>query len=150
MVNKTILLVEDSEDDALLAQRALRRTGVEVDIVTVTSGKEALDFLRGEGAHRHRASASLPDVVLLDLKMPKMGGLDVLRRIRSEPRTRLLPVVVLTSSVEEKDLIDSYSLGANSYVRKPIDYTLFMDAARQITAYWLTLNEAAPPEALRS
>ncbi len=144
MDNPTILLVEDNPDDEALTLRALRRANVRNDVVVAHDGVEALDYLFGtepDGTRRR-----LPEVVLLDLKLPQLDGLQVLRRIRENPRTRLLPVVVLTSSNEERDMVQSYRLGANSYVRKPVEFTEFVDASRQLGLYWLVLNQAAPEE----
>lgn len=135
--DKYILLVEDNPDDEALTVRALRKSNVANEIAIARDGQEAVDFLRG------KEGADLPTVMLLDLKLPKMDGMEVLRHVRSEERTRLLPVVVLTSSSEEEDIVESYRLGANSYVRKPVDFGQFADAVRQLGLYWLLLNE--PP-----
>ena len=140
MRDGVILLVEDNPDDEALTIRALRRNNIANDLFVARDGAEALEYLFGTAS----ASPPLPAVVLLDLKLPKVDGLEVLRRIRSEPGTRLLPVVVLTSSSEERDLVDSYSLGANSYVRKPVDFVQFTEAVRQLGVYWLLLNEPPP------
>ncbi|MGE0453557.1 MAG: response regulator [Vicinamibacteria bacterium] len=139
-----ILLVENNPDDVLLTQRAFERSHVANRIVVARDGEEALDFLFATGPHAQRNATQVPEVVLLDLKLPKVDGLEVLRRLRSEPATRRLPVVVLTSSKEERDRIASYDLGANSFVRKPVDFEQFADAARQLGLYWLVLNEAPP------
>ncbi len=139
-----ILLVEDNPDDVLLTLRAFERSHVANRIVVARDGEEALDFLFATGAHAQRDATQVPEVVLLDLKLPKVDGLEVLRRLRGEPATRRLPVVVLTSSKEERDRIASYDLGANSFVRKPVDFEQFADAARQLGLYWLVLNEAPP------
>ncbi|MEY4705578.1 MAG: hypothetical protein RL042_1783 [Nitrospirota bacterium] len=144
MQNKTILLVEDNPDDELLTLRGLRQGNVVNKIVVARDGVEALDYLFGTGVHEGRDARDLPQVVLLDLKLPKIDGLEVLKRIREDPRTRLLPVVILTSSKEEQDLIKSYSLGANSYIRKPVDFAQFAEAVRQLKLYWLVLNEQPP------
>jgi two-component system response regulator len=138
---KVILLVEDNQDDEELALLAFRRSNIANEIVVARDGAEALDYLLGDAAPAGRA---LPQVVLLDLKLPKINGLEVLRRLRADPRTKRLPVVVLTSSREEQDLIESYDLGANSYVRKPVDFAQFAEAVRQLQIYWLVLNEAPP------
>jgi two-component system, response regulator len=138
---KTILLVEDNADDEELTVRALRKNNVANDIIVARDGAEALDYLFGSGAHTGRDLKLRPQVILLDLKLPKLDGLGVLRRIRADERTKFIPVVVLTSSNEERDLIDSYGLGANSYVRKPVDFNQFTEAARQLGLYWLVLNE---------
>lgn len=146
---RTILLVEDNPDDEALTLRALRRANVANAVVVARDGTEALDYLFGTGVHAGRDTSVLPQVVLLDLKLPKLDGLEVLRRIRADDRTRLLPVVVLTSSNEERDRIESYSLGANSYVRKPVDFVQFADAVRQLGLYWLVLNQPPPEGASR-
>ena len=138
---RTILLVEDNPDDEELTVRALRKNHVANDVVVARDGVEALDYLFAQGAHADRDARLKPQVILLDLKLPKLDGLGVLRRIRSDERTKYIPVVVLTSSREERDLIDSYGLGANSYVRKPVDFTQFSEAAKQLGLYWLILNE---------
>ena len=139
-----ILLVEDNPDDVELTLRALERTNGEVETVVARDGVEALDYLFGDGDAHTSAAHERPSVVLLDLKLPRVDGLEVLERLRADERTRLLPVVVLTSSREESDLDASYSLGANSYIRKPVDYDRFREAVRQLSAYWLVLNEAPP------
>jgi two-component system, response regulator len=141
---KIILLVEDNADDEELMLRALRKSGVLNEIIVAHDGLEALNYLFGEGAYAGRDLRIMPQVVLLDLKLPKIDGLDVLRRLRADPRTDLLPVVILTSSNEEKDRITGYGLGANSYVRKPVDFNQFVESARQLGLYWLVLNEPAP------
>ena len=139
MSNKTILLVEDNPDDEALTLRAFKNNNIFNEVTVVRDGQEALDYFFGEGASEWPA----PAVVLLDLKLPKIDGLEVLRRIRADPRTRLQPIVILTSSREEQDLITGYGLGANSYIRKPVDFSQFMEAIRQIGLYWLVLNEPA-------
>jgi two-component system, response regulator len=144
MVDKTILLVEDNADDEELAIRALKKNNVTNNLVVARDGVEALDFLFGTGAYAGRDTAALPGLVLLDLKLPKIDGLEVLRRIRANERTRRMPVTVLTSSKEEQDVIKSYDLGANSYIRKPVDFNQFTDAVRQLGLYWLMLNEVPP------
>lgn len=144
MDKKMILLVEDNPDDEELTLRALKKNNIVNDVAVVRDGAEALDYLFCTGRYASRNSSDLPQVVLLDLNLPKMGGLEVLRRIRENEKTRLLPVVILTSSKEEQDLIQGYSLGANSYVRKPVDFNQFVDAVRQLGLYWLVLNEAPP------
>jgi two-component system response regulator len=141
---RTILLVEDNPDDELLTLRALRKANVANRVVLARDGAEALDYLFRAGAHAGRDTADLPQVVLLDLKLPKLDGLEVLRRIRADARTRLLPVVILTSSNEERDRLEGYALGANSYVRKPVDFAEFADAVRQLGLYWLVLNQPPP------
>jgi len=142
--NKMILLVEDNPDDEALTIRALKKNNIGNDLVVVHDGAEALDFLFATGAFSSRDINDRPQVILLDLKLPKVDGLEVLRRIRADERTRLLPVVILTSSKEDTDLVKSYSLGANSYVRKPVDFNQFVEAVRNLGLYWLVLNEAPP------
>jgi two-component system, response regulator len=142
MKNKTILLVEDNPDDELLALRALRKNGVDNEVVVARDGVEALDYLFATGRYASRSTADTPQLVLLDLKLPKVDGLEVLRRLRSDERTRLLPVVILTSSRERKDVLDGYGLGANSYVRKPVNFERFVEAVEQLKLYWLGLNES--------
>jgi two-component system response regulator len=144
MDKKIILLVEDNPDDAALTRRVLRKHSVANEVVEVHDGIEALDYLFGTGAHAGRDLSQPPQLVLLDLKLPKLDGLEVLRRIRSDPRTRLQPVVILTSSKEEKDIVRGYGLGANSYVRKPVDFTEFSEAIRQLGIFWLLFNESPP------
>lgn len=144
MFNSTILLVEDNPDDEALTLRAFQKNNIRNEVVIARDGVEALDYIFGTGAHAGRDPEDTPAVILLDLKLPKIDGLEVLRRLRSDQRTRLTPVVILTSSKEEQDLIRSYSLGANSYVRKPVDFSEFMEAVRQLGMYWLVLNEPAP------
>lgn len=139
-----ILLVEDNPDDVDLTLRALERVGPGVDTVVARDGVEALDYLFARGDHSGRPADEQPSVVLLDLKLPRVDGFEVLARLRADERTRLLPVVVLTSSREEGDLDASYRLGANSYIRKPVDFGRFREAVGQISAYWLVLNEAPP------
>lgn len=141
---RLILLVEDNDDDVELTLRALRRNRVANRVDVVRDGAEALDYLFATGAYAGRDMRDAPNLVLLDLKLPKVGGLEVLERVRSDPRTRRLPVVVLTSSNVESDLARSYDLGANSYIRKPVDFTQFMEAVDQLGLYWLVLNEAPP------
>jgi two-component system, response regulator len=136
-----IMIVEDNEDDLELALRAFRHNNVLNEIVVARDGVEALDYLFGTGPHEGRDLCVMPEVVLLDLKMPRLGGLEVLQRIRADARTRYLPVVVLTSSDEEKDMIDSYHYGVNSYIRKPVDFKQFTEAVRQLSLYWMVLNQ---------
>jgi len=138
---KTILLVEDNPDDEALTLRALRRNHIANEVVVAHDGVEALDYLWGTGRYEGRDARQQPQVVLLDLKLPKVDGLEVLKRMRSDERTRRVPVVVLTSSSEERDIVASYDFGANSYVRKPVDFEQFVDAVRQLGMYWLLLNE---------
>ena len=142
--DKKILLVEDNPDDEALTLRALKKHNIANQVVVVRNGAEALEWLFAIGAHADRGTAELPSVVLLDLKLPKVDGLKMLRRIRAHERTRLLPVVILTSSSEQKDLLESYSLGANAYVRKPVDFNQFSEAVRQLGLFWLILNEPPP------
>lgn len=144
MLKKTILLVEDNPDDEELTIRALKKNNVTNDLAIARDGVEALDYIFGTGAHLGRDTTMLPGLVLLDLKLPKIDGLEVLRRIRSDERTRRMPVTILTSSKEEQDIVKSYDLGANSYIRKPVDFTQFSEAVRQLGMYWLMLNEAPP------
>jgi len=143
MQNKTILLVEDNRDDEELTLRALRKNNISNDIVVARNGVEALDYLFAEGIHLGRNLSLMPQVVFLDLNLPKLSGLEVLRRIRADDRTKLLPVVILTSSNEDRDRIEGYGLRANSYVRKPVDFNQFMEVSRQLGLYWLVLNQ--PP-----
>lgn len=139
-----ILLVEDNRDDEALTLRALTKNNIKNHVVVAHDGVEALDYLFGTGTYAGRDLTEMPQVILLDLKLPRVDGLEVLRRLRAEERTRLLPVVILTSSNEERDRINGYGLGANSYVRKPIDFNRFLEAVRQLGLYWLILNEPAP------
>jgi len=142
--NRRILLVEDNPDDQQLTLRALDRHHIANQVVIVHDGVEAIDYLFGTGEFAGRDPADLPALVLLDLKLPRLDGLEVLQRIRADERTRLLPVVILTSSAEERDLISGYSLGANSYVRKPVDFEQFAEAVRYLGLYWLVLNQPPP------
>lgn len=144
MDDKIILLVEDNPDDEALTLRALRKANVRNDVVVARDGVEALDYLFGTGAHAGRDARVMPQVVLLDLKLPRLDGLEVLRRLRADDRTKLLPTVILTSSNEEEDRLAGYELGANSYVRKPVDFSHFAEAVRQLGLYWLLLNQAPP------
>jgi len=141
MNQKTLLLVEDNPDDEALTLRALHKYNIANDIVVARDGQEALDYLLGTGEYEDRDIGEQPQVILLDLKLPKVDGLQVLERLRAEPHTRHIPVVILTSSNEDRDLIRSYDLGANSYVRKPVDFEEFLEAARQLGLYWMVLNE---------
>jgi two-component system response regulator len=142
-VGKVILLVEDNPDDEALALRALKKNDIQNEVIVARDGAEALDYLfgMGEQKERGRAPGLSPQVVLLDLKLPRVDGLEVLRRIRADERTRLLPVVILTSSREQRDLVEGYGCGANSYIRKPVDFGQFVEAVRQLGLYWLVLNE---------
>jgi two-component system response regulator len=144
MEEKLILLVEDNPDDEALTLRAFRKNNMRNKIIVVRDGEEALDFIFRRGAYATRDPDEVPEIILLDLKLPKIDGLEVLRQIRADLRTRLLPVVILTSSKEEQDLIEGYKEGANSYVRKPVDFNQFVEAVRQLGLYWLVLNEPPP------
>jgi len=144
MENKLILLVEDNPDDEALTLRAFRKNNIGNRITVVRDGVEALDFLFCKGAYADRDPHDQPQVILLDLKLPKLDGMEVLERIRREENTRLLPVVILTSSKEEQDVIKGYSLGANSYICKPVDFNQFVEAVRQLGLYWMVLNETPP------
>jgi len=144
MEKKVILLVEDNPDDEELTMRALRKHNVANEVAVARDGAEALDYLLGTGQHEGRDGRELPQVILLDLKLPKVDGLEVLRQVRNDPRTKCLPVVILTSSDEEQDRITGYGLGANSYVRKPVDFQEFTEAIRQLGLYWLVLNVPPP------
>jgi len=146
MANKSVLLVEDNPDDVTLMMRALRRANVvnEDEVAVARDGVEALEYLSRMGGHASHDDGALPSVVLLDLKLPKVNGLEVLRHVRADDRTKLIPVVIVTSSDEEHDVIEGYRLGANSYVRKPEDFDQFADAVRQMGLYWLFLNRVPP------
>ncbi|MEO6278015.1 response regulator [Roseateles sp.] len=145
--NKTILLVEDNPDDVALTLRAFKRSHLMNPLVVARDGVEALDFLFARGAHVDRANAPLPTLIILDLKLPKLDGLGVLKAMRADPRTALLPTVILTSSKEEQDVISGYSFGANSYVRKPVDFVEFVEAVKVLGLYWLALNQVPPRQA---
>lgn len=144
MNQKAILLVEDNPRDEALTLRALRKSNIANDVIVAHDGVEALDYLFCRGGYAGRNADQNPQLVLLDLKLPKIDGLQVLEAIRGEERTRRLPVVIFTSSNEEEDLVRSYNLGANSYVRKPVEFEKFLEATKQLGLYWLVLNEAAP------
>jgi two-component system response regulator len=144
MKSGPILLVEDNRDDEALTLRALKKNNIANEVVVARDGAEALDYLFGTGTHTGRDLNLMPQVILLDLNLPRIGGLDVLRRIRGDERTRLLAVVVLTSSKEDEDIIKSYSLGANSYVRKPVDFAQFSEAVKTLGLFWLLLHETPP------
>jgi two-component system response regulator len=144
MADKFILLVEDNPDDEALTLRALKKNNLANGVVVARDGAEAVDFLLGTGAHAGRDITDLPEIVLLDLKLPKLDGFEVLRRIRAHEVTKALPVVILTSSKEERDIAQGYRDGCNSYVRKPVNFDEFVDAARQLGMYWLLLNEGPP------
>jgi two-component system response regulator len=145
MQSKTILLVEDSPDDEALTCRALKKNQILNEVIVARDGAEALDYLLGNGNHEDGRPSLLPTLILLDLKLPKVDGLEVLARIRSDNRTKLLPVVILTSSKEEQDLAQGYALGANSYMRKPVNFEQFIESVRNLGLYWLVLNEPPPP-----
>ena len=139
--NKIILLVEDNPDDVMLTEAALQENKIFNKLVVTRDGVEALDYLFRTGKYADRDAEEVPQIILLDLNLPRLNGLDVLRKIRSDVRTRMLPVVILTSSMEERDVIDSYQLGANSYIHKPVDFSQFSEAVRNLGLYWLVLNE---------
>lgn len=138
--NKIILLVEDNADDEALTLRALRKNNILNDVIVVRDGAEAIDYLFATGSFAGRDTSTQPQLVLLDLNLPRVNGLEVLRRIRGDEKTRMQPVVILTTSNEDRDIISSYQLGANSYIRKPVDFEQFMEAIRQLGLYWLVLN----------
>jgi len=144
MSDRVILLVEDNENDEVLTLRALKKSNILNPVVVARDGVEALDYVFRRGVHASRPATEMPQVILLDLKLPKIDGLEVLRAIRADERTKLLPVVILTSSVEEQDIIRSYDLGANSYVRKPVDFNKFVEAVKQLGLYWLVINQPLP------
>ena len=139
-----ILVIEDNPDDIELTLRAFRKSNIANDVIVVRDGVEALEYLFATGRYADRDSNALPQVVLLDLNLPRIGGLEVLEQVRAHPKTKLLPVVILTSSIEERDLVNGYSLGANSYVQKPVDFERFADSVKQLGLYWLLLNRSAP------
>lgn len=143
-MESVILLVEDNPDDEALTLRALKKNNIRNEVVIARDGVEAVDYLFGTGAHAGRDLSTMPQVVLLDLKLPKMDGFEVLERIRSSEATKFLPVVILTTSNEDQDRIRGYGLGANSFVRKPVEFDKFIEAVRQLGLYWLILNESAP------
>lgn len=145
MADRVILLVEDNPDDEVLTLRALKKNSILNEVVVARDGQEALDYIFGRNQHAGRDVSDWPAIVLLDLKLPKIGGLEVLREIRADARTRAIPVVVLTSSKEDQDVAESYNLGVNSYVRKPVDFAQFLEAVKQIGLYWLLLNEPPVP-----
>ena len=144
MKKRTILLVEDNPDDVELTLRALKKYNVSNEISVARDGAEALDYLFATGSYAERDVTDMPAVILLDLKLPKVDGLEVLQRMRADERTKLIPVVVLTSSKEERDMVNSYKLGANSYVQKPVNFNQFIEAAQQLGLYWLVINEPPP------
>ncbi len=141
MARKTILLVEDNPDDEALTLRALKKNSIANQIIVVHDGVEALDYLWCRAEYKDRDPSDHPQVILLDLKLPKINGLEVLKSIRADIRTKLLPVVILTSSAEERDMVDGYALGANSYIRKPVDFEQFLEAVRELGLYWLVINQ---------
>lgn len=141
MNEKLILLVEDNPDDEMLLLRAFEKNRISNEIIITRDGAEALDWLFGEGVFSGRDADILPQIIILDLKLPKIDGLEVLRRIRADERTKLIPIIILTTSSEQKDIISSYNLGANSYVQKPVDFEEFIEATRQLGLYWLVLNK---------
>jgi len=143
-MEKTIMLVEDNANDEELTLRALRKSNIANEVFVARDGQEAVDFLFGTGRHAGREPTTMPAVILLDLKLPKLNGIDVLQRIRADARTRLIPVVVLTSSSEDEDMLRSYQSGANSYVRKPIEFSAFANAVTQLGMYWMLINQAPP------
>jgi len=145
--SKIILLVEDNPDDVVLTQRAFRRSNLMNPLVVVRDGVEALDYLFARGAHADRDAANLPTLVVLDLKLPRLDGLGVLKAMRADARTALLPAVILTSSQEEQDVVSGYAFGANSYVRKPVDFAEFVEAVKVLGIYWLALNQFPPRQA---
>jgi len=142
--SKVILLVEDNPDDVALTLRAFKRSHLMNPLAVARDGVEALDFVFARGAHADRAGAPLPTLIILDLKLPRLDGLGVLKALREDPRTELLPAVILTSSKEEQDIVSGYKLGANSYVRKPVDFTEFVEAVKVLGIYWLALNQLPP------
>jgi two-component system response regulator len=146
MKPKTILLVEDNPSDVGLTRRALEKSRISNDMVVVEDGQEALDYLFGRNLPAGQSANELPALILLDLKLPKMSGLEVLRQIRADEHTRRLPVVILTTSSEEDDIAQSYDMGANSFIRKPVDFNQFAEAVQHLGLYWLVLNEPAPPK----
>ena len=148
-MQKTILLVEDNPNDEMLTIRALKKNNILNEVIVVRDGVEALDYLFAEGEHEGRNLDIMPEVILLDLKLPKISGLEVLKRIKSDERTKWLPVVVLTTSTEDQDLISSYEFGANSYIQKPVDFDQFIKAVGQLGLYWLVLNESPPTQSVR-
>lgn len=144
MSNKIILLVEDNPDDEALTIRALKKNNIQNEVIVVHDGAEALDYLFRRGKYLDRDKNIMPQVILLDLKLPKIDGIEVLRQLRANERTKILPIVILTSSKEERDLINGYANGANSYIQKPVDFVQFTEAVRQLGMYWLLLNECPP------
>ena len=150
MGERVILLVEDNPDDEALTLRALKKNNLTNKIVVARDGVETLDYLFGTGMYAGRDTSIVPELILLDLKLPKIDGFEVLKKLRADERTRLLPVVILTSSKEQQDVVNGYGLGANSYVRKPVDFQEFVDAVLELGLYWLILNEKPPTDSGRS
>jgi CheY-like chemotaxis protein len=144
MLKQVILLVEDNPDDAMLAVRAFKKNQLVADIIVVTDGVEALEYLHCEGEYKNRDSSDLPTIVILDLNLPRLNGLDVLKDIRADERTNLLPVIMLTSSIDESDVLNCYGLGANSYIHKPIDFEKFTNMSQQLVDYWFSANITPP------
>lgn len=144
MKNKIVLLVEDNRDDEELTMRALRKANIANEVIVTRDGQEAIEFLFGQGRYEGRDLTYMPTVILLDLKLPKLNGIDVLKRLRADPSTKFIPVVILTSSSEDEDMLQSYESGANSYVRKPVEFSAFANAVSQLGVYWMLLNESAP------
>ena len=144
MKNKVILLVEDNPDDEALTLRAFKRNHISNEVFVARDGVEALDYLFGTGEHKGRDISILPQVVLLDLKLPKVDGMEVLKQVKSDPRTRTIPIVIMTSSKEERDLAAGYNLGANSYIQKPVDFDQFRETVKSIGLYWLVINQPVP------
>ncbi len=140
-MRKLILLAEDNPDDVLLTQRAFKKSNILNELVVVNDGQEALDYLFGKGKYKERDISIMPEIILLDLKMPKLDGLETLKKIRKSLKTKHLPVIILTTSKEEKDIVKSYCLGANSYINKPVDFDQFVEAVNQLGLYWLVLNQ---------
>ena len=140
-MRKLILLAEDNPDDVLLTQRAFKKSNILNELVVVHDGQETLDYLFGKGKYKERDISVMPEIILLDLKMPKLDGLEALKKIRANLKTKHLPVIILTTSKEEKDIVNSYCLGANSYINKPVDFDQFVEAVNQLGLYWLVLNQ---------
>jgi CheY-like chemotaxis protein len=144
MTHRPILLVEDNPDDIALTRRAFKQTKIANELVVVEDGAEALEYMFATGSYAGRDTSMTPAIILLDLNLPKVNGLEVLQHLRADERTRRIPIIILTTSNEERDLVESYDLGANSFVRKPVDFQQFTEAVRQLGMYWLVLNEAPP------
>lgn len=144
MSRSTILLVEDNPDDVALTLRAFKKSNILNEVIVAQDGVEAIDYVFATGAYAGRNAEEMPQLILLDLKLPKMDGMEVLRRLRADNRTKILPIVILTSSKEDQDIVNGYNLGANSYIRKPVDFAQFSDAIQQLGLYWLVLNETLP------